>query len=74
MFGWYMPIINRIPVHHIAQLVNMLKPTLHFPIEDARSVSWNGHGNKKGELHQYKESDRNTSQANDRFENPWFVI
>ena len=39
MFGWYMPIINRIPVHHIAQLVNMLKPTLHFPIEDARSVS-----------------------------------
>ena len=39
MFVWYMPIINRIPVHHIAQLVNMLKPTLHFPIKDARSVS-----------------------------------
>ena len=39
MFGWYMPIINRIPVYHIAQVVNMLKPMLHFPIEDARSVS-----------------------------------
>ena len=39
MFGWYMPIINRTLVHHIAQLMNMLKPTLHFPIEDARSVS-----------------------------------
>ena len=34
MFGYYMPIINRIPVHHIVQLMNMLKPTLHFPIEE----------------------------------------
>ena len=32
-------IINRIPIHHIVQLMNMLKPTLHFPIEDARSVN-----------------------------------
>ena len=39
IFGWYMPIINKTIVHHIAQLMNMLKPTLHFPIEDARSVS-----------------------------------
>ena len=39
MFGKYMPIINRILVQHIAQLVNMLKLTLHFPIEDARSIS-----------------------------------
>ena len=39
IFGWYMPIINRTPVYHIAQLMNMLKPALHFPIEDARSVS-----------------------------------
>ena len=38
MFGWYMPIINRAWVHHIAQLMNKLKPTLHFPIKDARSV------------------------------------
>ena len=39
IFAWYMPIIYRTPVHHIAQLMNMLKPTLHFPIKDARSVS-----------------------------------
>ena len=39
MFGQYMPIINRTPVHHIALLMNMLKPTLHFPIEDGKSVS-----------------------------------
>ena len=39
IFGWYMPIINRTPVHHIAQFMNILKPTFHFPIEDARSVS-----------------------------------
>ena len=38
MFGWYMPIINRAWVHHIAQLMNKLKPMLHFPIKDARSV------------------------------------
>ena len=25
-------------VHHIAQLMNRLKPTLHFPIKDARSI------------------------------------
>ena len=39
IFGWYMPIINRTLVHHIAQLMNILKPMFHFPIEDARSVS-----------------------------------
>ena len=39
IFGWYMPNINKTPIHHIAQLMNMLKPTLHFPIEDARSIS-----------------------------------
>ena len=39
MFGLYMPIINKTPVHHIAQLMNILKPMFHFPIEDARSVS-----------------------------------
>ena len=39
IFGWYMPIINKTPVHHIAQLMNMLKPTLYFPIEDAGSIS-----------------------------------
>ena len=39
MIGWYMPIINRITIHHRAQLVNMLKPTLHFPIDDADCIS-----------------------------------
>ena len=39
IFGWYMPIINKTPVHHIAQFMNILKPRFHFPIEEARSVS-----------------------------------
>ena len=41
MFGWYMPIINRTLVYHISktQIMNMLKLTLDFPFEDARSVS-----------------------------------
>ena len=67
-----MPIINRTLVDHISktQIMNMLKLTLHFPIEDARSVSCNCHGYKKGVWDQYKEGDRNTSQINDRFENP----
>ena len=50
--------------------MNMLNLTLHFPIEDARSVSCNCHGYKKGVWDQYKEGNRNTSQINDRFENP----
>ena len=54
--------------------MNMLKLTIHFPFEDARSISWNFHGNKKEELHQYKEGDRNTSQINDKFENPWLFM